>query len=183
MPKVNKLVEVLAKAEYAVGMTEQARDSVHHPGGLWYHAIGMFNAFYSINEELKIRLKNGGDTDLKNAVEDWWKANEATVKGFFGNARNVATHQGEIVCEYFTWWEADDWNDTRHPFRSAMVTVKDSSIENMPAVDFLDLCSKALTFMRDGILTINADYKSRGGTKHALPEPDDLSQMLKGISL
>lgn len=183
MAKANKLVEVLAKAEYAVGMTEQAKDSVHHPGGLWYHAIGMFNAFYSINEELKIRLKNGGDKDLKEAVEDWWKANDATVKGFFGNARNVATHQGEIVCEYFTWWEVDDWNDTRNPFRSAMVTVKDSSIKDMPAVEFLDLCNRALTFMRNGILAIDADYKARGGTKHALPEPEDLSEMLKDIEL
>lgn len=181
--QVNKLVEVLAKAEYAVGMSNQAKNSVHHPGGLWYHAIGMFNAFYSINEEIKIRLKNGGDLELKGAVEDWWKANEVTVKGFFGSARSVATHQGAIQCEYFTWWEIDHWNNTEHPFRSAKVTVDNSSIQEMPAVDFLALCSKALTFMRDGIISINADYKARGGTKHALPEPEDINAMFKGFEL
>lgn len=174
---INKLAEVLAKAEYAVGMTKQATDAVHHPGGLWYHAIGMFNAFYSINEELKIRLKNADDLELKVAVESWWATNDVSVKGFFGNARNVATHQGDIECEYFTWWEIDHWNDTEHPFRSAKVSVRGSTIQNMPAMDFLDLCSKALTFMRDGILAINDDYKKRGGTKNALPEPEDLTKM------
>lgn len=173
----NKLVEVLAKAEYAVEMAEQAKGSVHHPGGLWYHAIGMFNAFYSINEELKIRLKNGDDMELKASVEDWWKENEKTVRAFFGDARNVATHRGEIDCQYYTKWEADHWNDTEHPFRSAMVSVKRSKIQNMPALEFLELCFKALVFMRDGILEINRDYKKRGGTKHALPLPLDPNDM------
>jgi hypothetical protein len=45
MAKVNKLVEILAKANYAVEMIEQAQDSIHHPGGLWYHAIAMFNGY------------------------------------------------------------------------------------------------------------------------------------------
>ncbi len=30
----------------------------------------------------------------------------------------------------------------------------------MPAVDFVALCSKALTLMPDGIISISADYKA-----------------------
>lgn len=185
MPKkqINKLVEVLSKAEYAVEMAEQAKDSIHHPGGLWYHAIGMFNAYYAITQELLNRTKNGKDAELRAAVDEWWNANRDAANAFFYSERNVATHSGEVDVEYFTEWELDDWNDTRHPIRSAHVSVKGSKIQKMPAAEFLELSRQALTFMRDGILAINEDYKKRGGKTHALPEPEDITEMLKDFTL
>jgi len=171
--KINKLAEVFAKAEYAVGAVDAARREVHHPGPLWYHAIGLFNAFYAINEELKTRTQNGNDGNLTAAVIAWRKANAAAIEAFFGNARNIATHQGAIAVEPILEWELDIANDTQHPVAKAIVTVKGSTISEMPAADFLDVCARALTFMRDGILAIDKDYKSRGGKDHALPDRRD----------
>ncbi|WP_155773330.1 hypothetical protein [Rhizobium leguminosarum] len=167
---VNKLVEIYAKANYAVSAVGAARREAHHPGPLWYHAIGLFNAFYAINEELRKRTKNGNDVHLTAAVDAWWQSNRDVVSAFFGDARNTATHQGEIVTEAFVEWELDVANDTEHPIAKASVTVKNSTIKKMPGVEFLDLCERALTFMRDGVLAINADYKARGGIDHALPD-------------
>lgn len=170
MTRVNKLAEIYAKAEYAVGAVSSARKEANHPGSLWYHAIGLFNAFYAINEELQKRTKNSGDLRLAAAINAWWDANGSTVKAFFGSARNTATHQGEIITESFLEWEWDIPGDTKHPVTRASVTVKNSSIDRMPGLEFLDLCERALTFMQDGILSIDADYKLRGGTDHALSE-------------
>ncbi|RWH83969.1 MAG: hypothetical protein EOQ87_31615 [Mesorhizobium sp.] len=181
--QINKLVEVLAKAEYAVEMADQAKDSIHHPGGLWYHAIGMFNAYYAITQELLNRTKNGNDAELRAAVDAWWNANRATANAFFHHERNVATHSGEIDVEYFTEWELDDWHDTDRPVRSAQVSVKGSRIQEMPATEFLELSRKALTFVRDGILAIDADYKARGGKTHALPAPEDIRAALDEVTL
>ena len=94
------------------------------------------------------------------------------------------SHQGEIEVEYINQWEIDHWNDTERPFRSARVSIKGSqSIQDMPAAEFLALCKPAMEFIRDGIIAIDKDYKSRGGQKHALPEPEDLSLMFKDFKL
>ncbi|MDP9573890.1 UNVERIFIED_ORG: hypothetical protein J2W66_004393 [Agrobacterium larrymoorei] len=166
---LNKLSEIHAKADYAVNAVLAARKQVNHPGPLWYHAIGLFNAFYAINEELAKRTQNVPDTKLAGAVKDWRAANRAAISSFFGTARNTATHHGEIVTEPYVEWEWDISNDTEHPRSKAHVTVKNSKINEMPGDDFLDLCKEALTFMRDGIVAINQDYKSRGGGVYELP--------------
>jgi|SRR5215217_3501256 len=166
---VNKLAEIHAKAEYAVNAVIAARKQVNHPGPLWYHAIGLFNAFYAINEELGKRTQNGPDTNLVDAVKAWRSANTSAIGNFFGAARNTATHQGEIITEPYVEWEWDIPNDTEHPLSKAHVTVKSSKITEMPGDEFLDLCEAALTFMRDGIVTIDQDYKARGGGDHELP--------------
>lgn len=165
---MSKLNQLHIKAEFAVGAVNAARKQVNHPGPLWYHAIGLFNAFYAINEELKNRTKNAGDDDLRLSVEHWWEENKATVDGFFGSARNTATHQGDIYVEPVLEWEWDIPNDTQHPIAKASVTVGSSKIQGMPGANFLDLCQEALTFMLNGVLTIDADYRSRGGTKNAI---------------
>ncbi|MET2829797.1 hypothetical protein [Mesorhizobium shangrilense] len=184
LAKVNKLVEIFAKANYAVEMVEQAQDSAHHPGGLWYHAIAMFNGYYAIIEELLNRTKNGSDSDLSAAVDSWWDANRQKANSYFQRERNVVTHQGEIEVEYINQWEIDHWNDTERPFRSARVSIKSSlSIQDMPATEFLALCKPAMEFIRGGIIAIDKDYKSRGGQKHALPEPGDLSLMFNELKL
>lgn len=170
MAKINKLLEIYSKAEYALAATNRARKEISHPGSLWYHAIGMFNAFYAINEELKIRTKNGNDKALTAAVDAWLQTNADTIKAFFGNARNVATHQGEITVEPCVEWEWDIANDTEHPIARATFTVKGSSINRMPAIGFIDQCEDAITFMREGILSIDREYKSQGGVEHALPD-------------
>lgn len=181
--KNNKLVELLDKADYAVGMSARIRDQIDHPQGLWYHAIGMFNAFYAINEEMKTRTQNGSDVHLTAAVRQWRTENEEQIKSFFGSARNTATHQGEITVQSYTEWETDDVNDTSHPVKKANVTVKGSKVDRMSGDDFVNLCEGALKFMRDGIIAINEDYKARGGTEHALPKPEDLSEIFKDFRL
>lgn len=184
MAKASKLVEVFAKAEYARDMVTQAQDSIHHPGGLWYHAIGLFNAYYAIIEELLNRTKNGNDVALTQAVDAWWVANKPKANSFFQRERNIATHQGEIEVEYFTEWEPDHVNDTSHPIRSAKVSIKGStSVQDLSGLEFLNLCRPAMEFLYDGILAIDVDYKARGGTLNALPEPDDLSDIFKDFEL
>lgn len=166
---VNKLSEIHAKAEYAVNAVVAARKQVNHPGPLWYHAIGLFNAFYAINDELAKRTQNGPDKNLFDAVKAWRDANTVAINDFFGAARNTATHQGEIVTEPYVEWEWDIPNDTEHPLSKAYVTVKNSKITAIPGGDFLNLCERALTFMRDGIISIDQDYKAKGGGAHELP--------------
>lgn len=184
MARASKLVEVFAKAEYAREMIVQARDSIHHPGGLWYHAIGLFNAYYAIIEELLNRTKNGNDVALTQAVDAWWTANKAKANSFFQRERNIATHQGEIEVDYFTEWEIDHLNDTSDPVRSAKVSIKGSNaIVGLSGLEFLDLCRPAIQFLYDGILAIDADYKARGGTTNALPKPEDLSDIFKDFEL
>lgn len=184
MAKPSKLVEVFAKAEYARDMVVQAQDSIHHPGGLWYHAIGLFNAYYAIVEELLNRTKNGNDVALTQAVDAWWTANRVKVGSFFQRERNVATHQGEIEVEYFTEWEIDHANDTSQPVRSARVSIKGSaSITDMSGVEFLALCKPAIEFLYAGIIAIDADYKTRGGGGNGLPEPEDLTDFFKDFEL
>jgi hypothetical protein len=182
--KDNRLVSVYAKADFAVGMANQARDHVRHPGGLWYHAVGMMNAFFAITEELKTRTMNVPDQQLKEAVQVWRDANRSKVASFFGPARNTATHQGDIHVEPFTDWEEDAANDTSHPIKRTRVSVNGSAIKDMPEDEFLDRCKQALTFLRDGVHAIDKDYKARGGTMHALPEPAKLTPgIFKDIEL
>lgn len=176
----SKLSAIYEKAEYAVGMAKQAQDHVKHPGGLWYHAVGMLNAYYALREELSKRTKNTNDQNLRAAINAWLQNNQAAADAFFGNARNVATHQGDIDVEYFTEWEDDPLNDTSHPIRGAKVSIKGNVIKAMPGDEFLARCTTAMTFMRDGIIDIDRDYKSRGGAEHGLPEPEDLSELLFG---
>jgi len=129
MAGVNKLSEISTKAEFAVSMAKTARKDVAHPGPLWYHAIGLLNAFYAINEELKNRTKNGGDDILRTTIEAWWKENDPEVKSFFGSARNKATHQGEVTVEPELEWEDDTINETEHPVPIARITIKGTEIK------------------------------------------------------
>ncbi|CAH1653420.1 conserved hypothetical protein [Hyphomicrobiales bacterium] len=180
---VRRLEVLHSKVVYAVGMATQARDHVQHPGGLWYHAVGMLNAYYALREELTKRTKNTNDQHLRAAIDAWLQAKQADADAFFGNARNIATHQGDIQVEYFTEWEVDTWNDTSRPVRSAKVSVKGGLIDAMPGDEFLSLCTRAMTFLRDGIEEIDRDYKSRGGTEHGLSEHEDLSALFDGMKL
>ena len=51
------------------------------------------------------------------------------------------------------------------------VTVDETDIKRMEGSDFIELCLRAMTFMREGIVEIDVDYRARGGGLHALP-PD-----------
>lgn len=168
-PTPTKLQSVLIKANFALGMVKMYRDDVRHPGALWYHSIAMFNAFYALKEELNTTCKNGNDRILWKAVDDWQSQNKGALGSFFGNARYTATHQGAIQVESDIVWELNTWNDTEHPVMRSVVSVDRSTITKMTGEEFLLLCSDAITFIRDGIRAINADYVSKGGVAHALP--------------
>lgn len=179
----NKLVEVMAKVDYAASIAKYDRQAVNHPGGLWYHAIGLFNAFYAINEELRNRTQNDPDVALCESVKLWRKNNKLKIKSFFEKARNNTVHQGDIQVEYYTEWEDDYVNDTSHPIMKAHITIHGTNIKKMTGEEFLNLCQSAFEFMRNGIREIDSDYKMRGGTVHALPELEDLSQAFANFQL
>lgn len=181
--KTNKLVEVMAKVDYAASVAKYNKQDVNHPGGLWYHAIGLFNAYYAINEELKNRTQNDPDTALSDSVRLWRSNNGPKIGSFFKNARNNTVHQGDVQVEYFTEWEDDYINDTSYPIIKAHITIQGTNINQMKGEEFLNLCEMALDFMRNGILEIDADYKKRGGTVHALPNPGNLSQAFANFQL
>ena len=165
----NLLQELFLKPGYCLGSAESARGFINSPGGLWYHAIGLFNAFYSLNEEMVKRTQNSTDTNLNAAIVVWRANNKEKIDSFFGKARQIATHRGGIYTEEFQHWEIDHANDTEHPYMLSYVTVVDTDIKRMEGSDFIDLCLRAMTFMREGILEIDADYRARGGGQHALP--------------
>lgn len=165
----NRLLSIKIKTEYAISAVSAARDQANIKGAVWYHAIGLFNAFYALNKELKIHTQNSDDVHLTAAVKAWRNANKSSIEAFFGTARNTATHQGMISTEAYLEWHEDFLNDTEFPVRKANVTVDNSKINKMPAEEFLDLCQSALIFLRDGIAAIDEDYKSRGGGVHELP--------------
>lgn len=167
----NLLHELFLKAGYCLGSAESARGFINSPGGLWYHAIGLFNAFYSLNEEMMKRTKNSADANLTAAIDAWRANNKEKIDSFFGRARQIATHRGGIYTEAFQHWEIDHANDTEHPYIRSYVTVDDTDINQMEGSEFIELCLRAMTFMREGIVKIDADYRARGGGQHALP-PD-----------
>lgn len=169
MPGSNLLQELFLKSGYCLCSAESARGLINSPGGLWYHAIGLFNAFYSLNEEMVKRTKNSADADLNAAIDAWRKNNKEKIDSFFGNARQIATHRGGIYTEAFQHWEIDHANDTEHPYMRSWVTVDNTDIKQMEGCEFIELCLRAMTFMREGILEIDADYRARGGRQHALP--------------
>lgn len=174
MAGLNLLHELFLKANYALGSADAARRFVNSPGALWYHAIGLFNAFYSLNEEMVKRTKNASDVDLSATIDAWRTANKEKIDIFFGKARQVATHRGGIQTEAFQHWEIDHANDTQHPYMRAHVTVDETDIKQMEGIEFIELCVQAMTFMRVGVVSIDADYRARGGERHALPP--DLSE-------
>ena len=83
-----KPLAIHSKAVYAVGMATQAQNHVQHPGGLWYHAVGMLNAYYALREELSKRTKNTTDQHLRAAVDAWLNTNQVAADSFFGKARS-----------------------------------------------------------------------------------------------
>ncbi|SMC47597.1 hypothetical protein SAMN06295998_101568 [Primorskyibacter flagellatus] len=159
------------KVGYCLGSAESALGFINSPGGLWYHAIGLFNAFYSLNEEMVRRTQNSADANLNAAIVAWRANNKEKIDSFFGKARQIATHRGGIYTEEFQHWEIDHANDTEHPYMRSYVTVDDTDIKRMEGSDFIELCLRAMTFMREGIVEIDVDYRARGGGQHALP-PD-----------
>ncbi|MEP1586325.1 MULTISPECIES: hypothetical protein [Rhodobacterales] len=167
----NLLHELFLKASYGLRSAETARGLFNSPGGLWYHAIGLFNAFYSLNEEMLKRTKNSGDAKLTAAIDAWRANNSDKINSFFGRARQIATHRGGIHTDAFQHWETDHANDTEHPYMRAYVTVDDTDIKQMEGSEFIELCLRAMTFMREGIVEIDADYRARGGEQHAI-QPD-----------
>jgi len=167
----NLLHELFLKVGYCLSSVETARDLIDSPGGLWYHAIGLLNAFYSLNEEMLKRTKNSTDTNLNAAIDAWRANNKEMIQSFFGRAREIATHRGSISTEAFQHWEIDRANDTERPYMRSFVTVDETDINQMEGREFIELCLQAMTFMREGIVEIDADYRARGGGQHALP-PD-----------
>ena len=136
----NLLHEFFLKASYALGSAKEARRFVNSPGGLWYHAIGFFNAIYSLNDEMVKRTKNSGDANLSAAIDAWRAANNEKIDSTFGRARQIATHRGGIQTEAFQHWEIDHANDTERPYMRAYVTVDDTDIRQMEGGEFIELC-------------------------------------------
>lgn len=68
-------------------------------------------------------------------------------------------------------------NDTKHPQPRAHITIRGSKIDKMPASEFIGLCECALIFFREGIVSIDEDYKRRGGIEHRLPETTRLDAL------
>lgn len=163
-----KLQSIHEKAGMAIGATKFYRQFIRHPGALWYHAIALFNAFYSLTEELKMAQNTKDDPILVQEVQTWRTTNAATLQSFFGTARNTATHQGAVFVEGHQEWEEDIANDTRHPIQRANITVSSSDINDMAEDEFFDLCRKAIEFVQQGVVDIDAAYGAAGGTKHRL---------------
>lgn len=169
MNDLKLLHELYLKSDYALNSAEAARHAVNHPAGLWYHAIGLLNALYSIKEEMINRTKNAGDTILSEAIHAWYSTNREKLDAFYINARNGASHQGDIKIESDLFWETDHVNDTAFPFSRVNITINKANITQWQSGAFIDHCVQALSFMRDGIIAIDADYRERGGKQHALP--------------
>jgi hypothetical protein len=177
------LQSVAEKIEYALLMTERAKDSCNFNGGLYYHALGMMNVFYAIVGELKDNIGNNKDPILSPAVRSWVTANKPALGTFFGKARNIATQQGEIETSNHQDWITDIQNDTEYPEGYATVTVKASPIQNMRGEDFLAVARNAFLFLRQGLLEIEEAYAKQGGTKQLREKPEDLTAAFASIHL
>ncbi|NBJ10735.1 hypothetical protein [Microvirga arsenatis] len=171
------LQSVADRVEYALLMIKNSEDACRFEGGLWYHAIAVLNGFYAIREELKNSTANTPDRALSDAVKAWRNLNGSKLNSFFGRARDTATHQGAITTCNHTEWEVDIWHDTSFPEKYARITVKDSTIVNMRGDEFLALAHEAFSFLKAGIVEIEADYKAQGGANELLDKPEDLSSI------
>jgi hypothetical protein len=177
------LQSVAEKIEYGLLMTERAKDSCNFSGGLYYHAIGMMNVFYAIVGELKDNIGNNKDPILSPVVRSWVTANMTALNNFFGKARNIATHQGEIETSNHQDWINDVHNDTEYPERYAVVTVKASPIQDMRGEDFLSIARNAFQFLREGLGQIEQAYEKLGGTERLRRTPEDLTRTFANIQL
>lgn len=175
------LARVHGKIEFALSMIDVARATATSRDGLWYHAQGMTNAFYAILEELNNTVKNKADATLREILARWFDANRTTLDGFFGKARQLVTHQGEVEVESGLDWIVDHMRDTENPVQYATITVKGTKIEEMRGDAFLDLCQKAFEFLRRGLVEIEGEYLNKGGNLRLRPSRLEWDEAWKWI--
>ena len=158
------LKPVTDKVRYAITTCGNIAAECRFQGPLWYHCIGLMNGFYAIIEELKRNVSNNKDPILDPIIRGWMASNATAMSSKLGHARNIATHQGQIVTSDHIEWEIDTWNDTEHPEPYAKVTVKGTSIQNMRGDEFLVVARDAFEFLDKGLDWMDSEYKRQGGT-------------------
>lgn len=176
------LTSVHGKVQFALSMIGSARESAITPEGLWYHAVGMLNAFYAVREELFKTVPNGCDKGLKGIIETWRKENREKLDGFFGRARDIATHQGAVKVSRGVDWILLDYLDTVEPKQFSRITIKGTPITSMRGDAFLDVCEDAFRFLNHGLSAINTEYLATGGFR-ILPRTsaEETFDWLKGV--
>ena len=175
------LARVHGKIEYALSMIAVARSAATSRDGLWYHAQGMTNAFYAILEELNNTVKNRADATLRDILTTWHADNRATLDSFFGKARQLVTHQGEVEVEAGLDWIVDHMRDTENPVQYATITIKGTEIKDMRGDAFLDLCQEAFEFLRKGLVEIEGEYLGKGGNLRLRPSRLEWDEAWKWI--
>ena len=175
-----RLQGVTDKVDFALTMCVRAKGDCNTRGGLWYHAIGLMNAFYAINEELIKVLANNKDAVLSPVVRDWYVANKDEMSAKLGHARNLSTHRAKLDTTDHLEWQVDTWHDTEHPVIVAKVTVKATDIQALTGPEFLAKVQDAFDFLKLGIDDMEREYRARGGTeklRHTEGPQADFSQL------
>ncbi|MGG7567297.1 hypothetical protein ACQ5SO_14195 [Rhodovulum sp. DZ06] len=157
---IKALRDISEKAEFALQVAQGLESTQLSRAALWRHAMGLLNAFYALNEELKNRTQNTGDDTLKRIIQAWRSANSSRLGQFFGTARNTLLHQGAVQLTAATEWEEDVWHDTERPISRSFISIQSSAISDMPAEDFMATCRDALEFMQAGIAEIHETYRA-----------------------
>lgn len=159
------LQSVSDKIGYAIIMCERAKDHCDGQAGLWYHTLGMMNAFYAIVEEIKRLKSKKADALLGAVVRQWVDANTGKLDDLMTAARHTATHEGKVETTSETVWEVDVWNDTEFPTKDVRVTVPGHNIDRLTGEQFLAVARGAFDFLQHGVDQIERDFMAGGGTK------------------
>lgn len=158
------LTNVADKTSFSLLMVDIISQQHIREASLWYHSIGLMNAYYAICEELKKNVANNKDPILSPIVKKWSTEKQEEINSFFGNGRNIATHRGNIKTQSYTTWVVDHHHDTEFPVQVSRVTVSNSEeINNITSDDFLAIAKRAFTYLQNSLLDIEREYLCQGG--------------------
>ncbi|WP_404327002.1 hypothetical protein HA399_17430 (plasmid) [Cobetia sp. UIB-001] len=142
------LSKIKMKVNYSLRLVERSIQEHRFESMVWYNTQGYLNAFYAIREELfKVIKDDKKNIRLTNAIKLWQEKGD-NLDRFFGNARNLVTHRGQIEVHSYQRWTIDHINDTEHPTMEYSISIRGiDEFTDMPYDHFLHLCIAAFSHL------------------------------------
>lgn len=147
------------KIDYSIKLIERSLQEHRFESMVWYNTQGYLNAFYAIREELfNVRKNDKKNPQLASSIDKWIEQGD-DLDRFFGKARNLVTHRGQIEVNSYQVWIEDYINDTEHPIIKYDISIGGiDKFKNMPYDSFLKLCIEAFSHLLSVVSSIEKIY-------------------------
>lgn len=139
---------------------------------MWVVAMGFSNAFYAIRETLK-NVEIQGDVTLREVYKAWWADGvKELFDSYFGEFRNLITHQGKFDLSHSVAWEIDHDQDTEFPRYSypyARVVCPKGHTTHYTFPEWIHFC---FDWWKRGLEELERRYVAAGGVVALEPSVD-----------